>query len=146
MDIIKVKELLCHRHVTTTQIYDKRRRSTSESASHLLATVIGGIALGTVIGTPLTVTVSSIRFPSRRRSNTKSTSCPAAGAVVAKLGSKSSVQTNVRSPAAIQNTWINTGEPWGSASLEQAVDQLSFVFRGRIVNAGASAGVAARPG
>ena len=32
----KVKELLGHRHVTTTQIYDKRRRSTSESASHLL--------------------------------------------------------------------------------------------------------------
>jgi len=37
VDIIKVKELLGHRHVTTTQIYDKRRRSTSESASHLLA-------------------------------------------------------------------------------------------------------------
>ena len=31
---IKVKDLLGHRHVTTTQIYDKRRRSTSESASH----------------------------------------------------------------------------------------------------------------
>jgi hypothetical protein len=30
-------ELLGHRHITTTQIYDKRRRSTSESASHLLA-------------------------------------------------------------------------------------------------------------
>ena len=28
VDIIKVKELLGHRHVTTTQIYDKRRRST----------------------------------------------------------------------------------------------------------------------
>ena len=27
VDIIKVKELLGHRHVTTTQIYDKRRRS-----------------------------------------------------------------------------------------------------------------------
>lgn len=37
VDVIKVKELLGHRHVTTTQIYDKRRRSTSESASHLLA-------------------------------------------------------------------------------------------------------------
>ncbi len=37
VDIIKVKELLGHRHVTTTQIYDKRRRSTAESASHLLA-------------------------------------------------------------------------------------------------------------
>ena len=37
VDIIKVKDLLVHRHVTTTQIYDKRRRSTSESASHLLA-------------------------------------------------------------------------------------------------------------
>jgi integrase/recombinase XerC/integrase/recombinase XerD len=37
VDITKVKDLLGHRHVTTTQIYDKRRRSTSESASHLLA-------------------------------------------------------------------------------------------------------------
>ncbi len=37
VDIVKVKELLGHRHVTTTQIYDKRRRSTSESARHLLA-------------------------------------------------------------------------------------------------------------
>ena len=27
VDIIKVKELLGHRHVTTTQIYDKRRRA-----------------------------------------------------------------------------------------------------------------------
>lgn len=35
-DIRKVQELLGHRHVTTTQIYDKRRRSTSDSASHLL--------------------------------------------------------------------------------------------------------------
>ena len=34
VDIIKVKELLGHRHVTTTQIYDKRRRSTKEGASH----------------------------------------------------------------------------------------------------------------
>ena len=33
-DITKVQELLGHRHVTTTQIYDKRRRRTSESASH----------------------------------------------------------------------------------------------------------------
>jgi integrase len=37
VDIVKVKELLGHRHITITQIYDKRRRSTSESASHLLA-------------------------------------------------------------------------------------------------------------
>jgi integrase/recombinase XerC len=34
VDIVKVKELLGHRHVTTTQIYDKRRRTASESASH----------------------------------------------------------------------------------------------------------------
>ena len=37
VDIVKVKDLLGHRHITTTQIYDKRRRSTSESARHLLA-------------------------------------------------------------------------------------------------------------
>ena len=37
VDITKVMDLLGHRHITTTQIYDKRRRSTSESASHLLA-------------------------------------------------------------------------------------------------------------
>lgn len=34
VDIIKVKELLGHKHVTTTQIYDKRRRSAKEGASH----------------------------------------------------------------------------------------------------------------
>jgi site-specific recombinase XerD len=34
VDIRKVQELLGHRHVPTTQIYDKRRRTTKESASH----------------------------------------------------------------------------------------------------------------
>jgi site-specific recombinase XerD len=33
VDIMKVKELLGHRHVTTTQIYDKRRCTTKESAA-----------------------------------------------------------------------------------------------------------------
>jgi site-specific recombinase XerD len=33
-DIPKVQELLGDRHVTTTQIYDKRRRQASEGASH----------------------------------------------------------------------------------------------------------------
>jgi site-specific recombinase XerD len=34
VDIVKVQELLGHRHVTTTQIYDKRRRHAVEGASH----------------------------------------------------------------------------------------------------------------
>ena len=35
-DMAEVQELLGHRHITTTQIYDKRRRGTSDSASHKL--------------------------------------------------------------------------------------------------------------
>jgi site-specific recombinase XerD len=34
VDIAKVQELLGHRHITTTQIYDKRRRQAHEGASH----------------------------------------------------------------------------------------------------------------
>jgi integrase/recombinase XerC len=35
-DMAEVQDLLGHRHITTTQIYDKRRRGTSHSASHKL--------------------------------------------------------------------------------------------------------------
>lgn len=34
VDIVKVQALLGHRHVTTTQVYDKRRRTAKDSASH----------------------------------------------------------------------------------------------------------------
>ena len=33
-EIESVQELLDHKHITTTQIYDKRRRSVRDSASH----------------------------------------------------------------------------------------------------------------
>jgi site-specific recombinase XerD len=32
--IEEVQQLLGHKHITTTQIYDKRRRTTKQSASH----------------------------------------------------------------------------------------------------------------
>jgi len=35
-EMSEVQDLLGHRHITTTQIYDKRRRSTARSASHTL--------------------------------------------------------------------------------------------------------------
>jgi site-specific recombinase XerD len=35
-EMAEVQDLLGHRHITTTQIYDKRRRSTSDSASNKL--------------------------------------------------------------------------------------------------------------
>ncbi len=34
VDIMEVKDLPGHRHVTTTQTYDKRRRAARERASH----------------------------------------------------------------------------------------------------------------
>ena len=36
-DIRDVQKLLGHKHVTVTQVYDKRRRGTKDSASHRLA-------------------------------------------------------------------------------------------------------------
>ena len=37
VDICEVQELLGHKNVTTTQIYDKRVRQTKDSASHKLS-------------------------------------------------------------------------------------------------------------
>jgi site-specific recombinase XerD len=37
LDMAQVQELLGHRHITTTQLYDKRRRGAAESASHALS-------------------------------------------------------------------------------------------------------------
>ena len=36
VDIGEVQELLGHKHITTTQSYDKRRRTARESASHAM--------------------------------------------------------------------------------------------------------------
>ncbi len=80
---------------------------------------MGGVALGTSVGMPLTVVVSSIRLPSRRRSNTKSISWAPAGTVVTRVGSASSVQTRKRWPEATQNVWSRIGDPCGSPEPEQ---------------------------
>ena len=80
--------------------------------------VMGGVAFGTVVSTPFCVTTSSIRLPSSSRSNTKSTSCPAAGACTVPVSV--GVQTCVLCPPAIHWTLSNTGEPCGSWLLEQA--------------------------
>jgi hypothetical protein len=46
VDIKKVQDLLSHRHITTTQIYDKRRIAASQSASHdvPIITVSGAVS------------------------------------------------------------------------------------------------------
>ena len=36
-DIREVQKLLGHKHVTVTQVYDKRRRGSKDSASHRLS-------------------------------------------------------------------------------------------------------------